>query len=97
VTTADLETIRAGIAALLGIDHETVDPDRELIAQGLDSIRMMGLAGRWRCQGVDVDFARLGRQPVGACMGFLVGVGRPPVAHLCLDTIMDSCYPSFGR
>ena len=60
---AGLETIRAQIAAQLGVDPDAVDPDGDLIAQGLDSIRMMGLAGRWRREGVDIDFARLAASP----------------------------------
>ncbi len=62
--TADSpEAIRAEVAALLGADADTVDPGHSLIAQGLDSIRMMTLAGRWRRQGVAVDFATLAAKP----------------------------------
>src|SRR3954467_15161373 len=51
------------VAELLGVDHTDIDPDGDLIAQGLDSIRMMTLAGRWRRAGFDVDFARLAAAP----------------------------------
>ncbi|KAA0111463.1 non-ribosomal peptide synthetase [Mycolicibacterium sp. P1-5] len=51
------------IAEVLGVDHTDIDPDGDLIAQGLDSIRMMALAGRWRRAGFDVDFARLAAAP----------------------------------
>ncbi|MCV7017139.1 non-ribosomal peptide synthetase [Mycolicibacterium aichiense] len=51
------------IAEVLGVDHTDIDPDGDLIAQGLDSIRMMSLAGRWRRAGFDVDFARLAAAP----------------------------------
>ncbi len=51
------------IADVLGIDCADIDPDGDLIAQGLDSIRMMALAGRWRRAGFDVDFARLAAAP----------------------------------
>lgn len=51
------------IAEVLGVDHTDIDPDGDLIAQGLDSIRMMTLAGRWRKAGFDVDFARLAAAP----------------------------------
>ena len=38
-----LEALRAGVAALLGVSPEQVDPDRSLIAMGLDSITAMEL------------------------------------------------------
>jgi mycobactin phenyloxazoline synthetase len=55
--------IRAEVAELLGISPDDVDPDTDLISQGLDSIRMMSLAGRWRRRGVDIDFASLAADP----------------------------------
>ncbi|MGB0971373.1 MAG: condensation domain-containing protein, partial [Mycobacterium sp.] len=48
---------------MLGVPAASVDHDADLIAQGLDSIRMMALAGRWRRQGIEVDFARLAAAP----------------------------------
>ncbi|MGH3596153.1 MAG: phosphopantetheine-binding protein, partial [Mycobacterium sp.] len=42
------EAIRAEVAELLGVGVDAVDPDCNLVGQGLDSIRMMTLAGRWR-------------------------------------------------
>ncbi|WP_370069539.1 amino acid adenylation domain-containing protein [Mycobacterium sp. MAA66] len=53
------QTIREEVAELLGTRADEIDPERDLISQGLDSIRMMSLAGRWRKQGIDVDFAGL--------------------------------------
>jgi mycobactin phenyloxazoline synthetase len=64
------------VAELLGVDHADIDPDGDLIAQGLDSIRMMSLAGRWRRAGFDVDFARLAAAPsVRAWAELLTRVG----------------------
>jgi mycobactin phenyloxazoline synthetase len=63
VAAANSQTIRAEVAELLGISADDVDPDTDLISQGLDSIRMMSLAGRWRRQGIDVDFASLVADP----------------------------------
>lgn len=37
------EEIRAQVAELLGADVSAVDPDADLVGQGLDSIRMMSL------------------------------------------------------
>lgn len=51
------------VAEMLGVSADSVDPDADLIAQGLDSIRMMTLAGRWRRRGIDVDFAGLAAAP----------------------------------
>jgi mycobactin phenyloxazoline synthetase len=55
--------VRAEVAELLGVSADTLDPDGNLISQGLDSIRMMSLAGRWRRRGIDVDFATLAAAP----------------------------------
>lgn len=57
------EVIRAEVAELLGVGSETVHPGSNLVGQGLDSIRMMALAGRWRRQGIAVDFATLAATP----------------------------------
>ncbi len=57
------EDIRAEVAELLGVGADAVDPGSNLIGQGLDSIRMMTLAGRWRRQGIAVDFATLAATP----------------------------------
>ncbi len=63
VAAANPQTIREEVAELLGISPDDVDPETDLISQGLDSIRMMSLAGRWRRQGIDVDFASLAAEP----------------------------------
>lgn len=62
-SVARSEELRAQVAELLGSAADTLDPDRDLIAQGLDSVRMMALAGRWRSQGVAIDFATLAAAP----------------------------------
>src|SRR5579884_4168764 len=60
---ASREAIRAEVAELLGISPHTLDPCGNLIGQGLDSIRMMALSGRWRRRGADIDFAALAATP----------------------------------
>ncbi|OBG81799.1 non-ribosomal peptide synthetase [Mycobacterium sp. E3298] len=55
--------VRAEVAELLGVGVDDVHPTTNLIGQGLDSIRMMTLAGRWRRQGIAVDFATLAETP----------------------------------
>lgn len=57
------EDIRAEVAELLGVDVAAVQPGDNLISQGLDSIRIMTLAGRWRRQGIGIDFATLAQTP----------------------------------
>ncbi|WP_280828028.1 amino acid adenylation domain-containing protein [Mycobacterium sp. OTB74] len=59
IVTVDSGAICAEVAELLGIGPDAVDIDSDLVGQGLDSIRMMSLAGRWRKQGIDIDFAAL--------------------------------------
>jgi mycobactin phenyloxazoline synthetase len=67
--------VRAEVAELLGVSADTVDPDGNLISQGLDSIRMMSLAGKWRRRGIDVDFAALSADPTIEAWSHLVGAG----------------------
>jgi mycobactin phenyloxazoline synthetase len=70
--------ITGRVAELLGIDHADIDPDGDLIAQGLDSIRMMTLAGGWRKAGFDIDFARLAAAPSVRAWAALLTPADPP-------------------
>jgi mycobactin phenyloxazoline synthetase len=69
--------VRAEVAELLGVGADTVDPGGNLISQGLDSIRMMALAGRWRRRGVAVDFAALAAEPTVEAWSLLVSKVQP--------------------
>lgn len=71
--SARSEDVRAEVAELLGVAVDDVDPSTNLVGQGLDSIRMMTLAGRWRRQGIDVDFATLAATPTIEAWADLVG------------------------
>lgn len=71
------EDIRAEVAELLGVDVDAVQPGSNLIGQGLDSIRIMTLAGRWRRQGIAVDFATLAETPTVDAWARLVTAGGP--------------------
>jgi mycobactin phenyloxazoline synthetase len=64
--------VRAEVAELLGVSADSVDPAGNLVSQGLDSIRMMSLAGKWRRRGVDVDFAALAAEPTVDAWSLLV-------------------------
>lgn len=66
------ETVRDEVAELLGVTTDAVDPDADLIASGLDSIRMMSLSGRWRKQGINVGFAALAANPTVTAWAGLV-------------------------
>lgn len=64
--SADID-IREEVGAILGIAPESLNLDTDLVTQGLDSLRMMRLAGQWRKRGMDIDFARLATTPtIGA-------------------------------
>ena len=75
--SARSEHIRAEVADLLGVGVDAVHPGSNLIGQGLDSIRMMTLAGRWRRQGIAVDFAVLAATPTIDAWTELVTAGAP--------------------
>lgn len=75
------EDIRAEVAELLGVGVDAVHPGSNLIGQGLDSIRMMTLAGRWRRQGIAVDFATLAATPTIDAWAELVTAGAPSAAR----------------
>lgn len=82
VAATTSETVRAEVAELLGITADSLDPNADLIASGLDSIRMMSLSGRWRKQGIEVGFAALAANPTVAAWQGLVAEHAPaaPVA-----------------
>ncbi len=70
--------VRAEVAELLGVRADDVHPSTNLIGQGLDSLRMMTLAGRWRRRGVPVDFATLAATPTIEAWSGLVTADAPP-------------------
>ncbi|WP_234796838.1 phosphopantetheine-binding protein, partial [Mycolicibacterium porcinum] len=71
------QTVRDEVAELLGVSADDVDPNADLIASGLDSIRMMSLSGRWRKQGINVGFAALAANPTVAAWIDLVAEHTP--------------------
>ncbi|CRZ13592.1 non-ribosomal peptide synthetase [Mycolicibacterium neworleansense] len=77
VVATSSQTVRDEVAALLGISPDDVDPHADLIASGLDSIRMMSLSGRWRKQGINVGFAALAANPTVAAWIELVAEHAP--------------------
>jgi mycobactin phenyloxazoline synthetase len=87
--------VRAEVAELLGVSADTVDPAGNLISQGLDSIRMMSLAGKWRRRGVDVDFAALSADPTIEAWSRLVGAGasEPDVPEAPTAPAAEGAFP----
>lgn len=57
------DEIRSAIAAELGCPASDLADHDDLIQLGLNSIRMMGLAGGWRKRGADITFAQLAAAP----------------------------------
>jgi mycobactin phenyloxazoline synthetase len=57
------DEIRATVAAQLGCPTADVADDDDLIQLGLNSIRMMALAGGWRKRGANITFAELAASP----------------------------------
>ena len=59
----DLERMRQDVARTLHEDPAELADDDNLIELGLDSIRAMALATRWREAGVPMEFADMAVQP----------------------------------
>lgn len=81
----DRAEICAAVAEQLGIDGSAIAGDDDLIELGLDSLRTMKLAGRWRKQGIAVNFAQLAAEPTVEAWYRLLAEGRtesarPPAA-----------------
>lgn len=96
LTTA--QSVREEVAELLGVNPADLDPEADLIASGLDPIRMMSLSGRWRRQGIDVGFAALAANPtVAAWTELLAGgadTGGPAAAPASKSAVAaDDTFP----
>ncbi|MGA5817514.1 phosphopantetheine-binding protein [Kitasatospora sp. NPDC094028] len=68
-----VERIRAEVADLLGEDPEDIPVDENLADWGLDSIRLMTLAERWRAEGAEVAFVKLAERPAVEAWAELLG------------------------
>ncbi|MFB9249841.1 condensation domain-containing protein, partial [Sphaerisporangium melleum] len=66
------ESMRADIAGQLDIAPSEVADDADLVTLGLDSLRAMRLAGRWRRAGARIAFAELAEAPTLAAWWSLV-------------------------
>ncbi|MER5354557.1 phosphopantetheine-binding protein [Kitasatospora sp. NPDC002551] len=68
-----VERIRAEVADLLGEDPADIPLDENLADWGLDSVRLMALAERWRAEGADVAFLQLAERPAVEAWAELLG------------------------
>lgn len=68
------DDIRATVAAQLECPAADIDDDDDLIQLGLNSLRMMALAGGWRKRGADITFAQLAASPTVKSWHALLGV-----------------------
>ncbi|MFF7991447.1 phosphopantetheine-binding protein [Kitasatospora xanthocidica] len=68
-----VERIRAEVADLLGEDPADIPLDENLVDWGLDSIRLMTLAERWRAEGAEVAFVQLAERPALEAWAELLG------------------------
>lgn len=57
------DEIRARVGDILGMPPEEIDDDINLIEMGLDSIRIMTIAGEWQQSGHELNFADLAAEP----------------------------------
>ncbi|MGC5256000.1 amino acid adenylation domain-containing protein [Gordonia sp. DT218] len=63
VMSSHRHEVTSAIAEALDIAPEDIRSDTDLIELGLDSIRMMKIAGRWRKRGHRLNFAQLAAEP----------------------------------
>jgi mycobactin phenyloxazoline synthetase len=80
------EEIRAAVAAQLDCTAADVADHDDLIQLGLNSIRMMALAGGWRKRGADITFAQLAANPTVESWHDLLAEGMPGAAPPVPDT-----------
>ncbi|HET7075737.1 MAG TPA: amino acid adenylation domain-containing protein [Mycobacterium sp.] len=93
------DEIRATVAAQLDCPADAVADDDDLIRLGLNSIRMMALAGSWRKRGADVTFAQLAATPtIDSWYGLLgtdeqLGIAEPRTAEPAESSTEEAPYP----
>ncbi|MEU4204531.1 phosphopantetheine-binding protein [Streptomyces sp. NPDC045470] len=70
-----LEQLRKDVADVLGEDPADIPDDENLVDYGLDSVRLMALAGRWnRDHGIEAAVADLSEEPALEKWAVLLGV-----------------------
>lgn len=72
--------VRQKVAEALGISEYEIGDADDLIELGLDSIRIMKIAGGWRKQGHRLNFAQLAAEPTVAAWAARLDETRPETA-----------------
>ena len=72
----DRATLRAEVAEQIDLAVDAFGDEDDLLLIGLDSVRMMALADRWRSLGAGIDFATLAAAPTLAAWATLL-CGEP--------------------
>ncbi|MGW0664121.1 amino acid adenylation domain-containing protein [Streptodolium elevatio] len=70
-----VEDVRREVGQLLECEPDSVPVDGNLIQHGLDSLRLMRLAGGWRRRGAEITFAELAERPTVAAWAALLAAG----------------------
>ncbi|GGS49635.1 MULTISPECIES: phosphopantetheine-binding protein [Actinokineospora] len=72
-----LDGVRAAVAELLYQEPSAVDDGADLLAEGLDSVRILSLVERWRQNGAQVSFLELAERPTVAAWWLLLSARLP--------------------
>jgi yersiniabactin nonribosomal peptide synthetase len=76
-----IESLRSAVAELVGQPAAAIGDDDDLIGLGLDSLRIMGLASRWRQAGVRLRFSEMAARPtLGHWWDLVQGAAPAPPA-----------------
>ena len=74
--TLSLDRLRSDVAEVLAEEPGSFSDDDNLIDRGLDSIRLMSLATRWREAGFEAGYLDLAQEPTVAAWWNLVEKSR---------------------
>lgn len=72
----DIDALRKDVAEVLDVSPETIEDDANLVALGLESVKVMALSARLRRYGVRVKFARMVEEPTLSAWWRLVTEAR---------------------
>jgi aryl carrier-like protein len=76
-----LDRVREDVAELLYQEPDEVDDSADLLAAGLDSVRILSLVERWRETGIQISFIELAETPTLAAWWKLLSERTPGTGH----------------
>ncbi|ONI77952.1 salicylate synthase [Actinosynnema sp. ALI-1.44] len=85
--------LRRTAAELTEEDADSIDPDTDLFALGLESIALMTLVSTWRRAGIEVNFAELAEHPTLGAWEKLLAERRTAVVA---DHVVEAGAPAAG-